>query len=360
MSKKSVWCLACLLPAGLLFWSVPTAWAQEPPETTAFTAGAAEISISGRVQTQFNTTSVEDVPTSALFLRRARLGVEVRVNDIVSGVVESDFAGNEVSLKDVYLKLNFGPGFQLLAGKAYKPFSLLEQTSSTRILPIERGAVIRGIPTLDEYEIINALGYSDRDIGLQVMGAPTGAPLGLAYTVGVFQGPLYGGVGAQDSYQFATRATITPVEKLTFGAGWSSRDFAGPTNDDPELERGNAFELDAEYGSFSPGLHLLGEVAFGDLDPFTGSDFVGAQAWVGYRTRRINPVLSTIEPLLRVSYGDPDRALSLDPRGGTLLTPGINLYFGGLNRIMLNYDVWLPDGEGDSEQSFKAMFQLAF
>ena len=74
--------------------------------------------------------------------------------------------------------------------------------------------------------------------------------------------------------------------------------------------------------------------------------------------RPISRAISTVEPVLRLSHGrvddGPGRA------GGTLITPGLNVYFGGLNRVMFNYDVWSPRGDGDVERSFKAMFQLAF
>lgn len=348
-----------LLAAGMGSLGVLSAGAQQTMEGLKFKVNAAEIAIGGRVQTQFNTTSVEEEPGSTLFLRRVRLEAKVEVNEIVSGKVQPDFAGDRVSLKDAYLQLDFAPGFQVLAGKAHRPFGLLEQTSSTRILPIERGAEIRGVDALEEYELIHGLKYSDRDVGVQLIGAPEGAPLGFAYAAGVFQGPLGAGVGGEATRQFAARATVEPVDELTLGAGWSNRTFANEIADGVfDLERGNAFEVDLEYGSFDPGLHLLGEVAFGDFNPFTGDEFLGAQAWVGYRTEPVG-VLSTIEPIVRASYGSVDRDVLLgEELGGTLLTPGINLYFGGLNRLMLNYDVWLPGGQEDTESSFKAMFQL--
>jgi hypothetical protein len=38
----------------------------------------------------------------------------------------------------------------------------------------------------------------------------------------------------------------------------------------------------------------------------------------------------------------------------------MNLYFGGWNRFMVNYDWWLPKEDGRREGSFKAQLQLAF
>ncbi|HET7274710.1 MAG TPA: porin [Longimicrobiaceae bacterium] len=326
-------------------------------------AQAPEIEISGRVQTIFNTTTADSEPRAEWLLRRVRLEAEVTVNDLISGKVQPDFAGGELSLKDAYLKLAFTPAFEVLVGRAHRPFSLLELTSSKRMPPIERGAAIRGVGALEEYELVHGLDYSDRDVGLQVMGAPAGAPLGFEYAVGVFGGPLQGEVGNANTYQLAGRATVQPTEMLKFGLGISNRDFheVGPGVDETDLTRGNAVEMDLEYGSFGPGFHLLAEVATGELDPARGDDFLGAQTWLAYRHELDNTVVSTIEPTMRVSYGDADLHPTVTTAsGGTLLTPGLNLYLGGLNRVMVNYDVWLPAEDGDAEGSFKAMFQLVF
>lgn len=350
-----------LFSAAFLLILSARAPAQQTVEGSRLKLNGAELEVGGQVQTQFNTTTVDTEPNAAWLLRRVRLQATVRVNDLVSGKIQPDFAGNRVSIRDAYLKLSFDPGFQLLAGQAYRPFSLLAQTSSARILPVERGARIRGITAIEEQNLVNDLEYGDRDIGLQLMGAPAGAPLGFAYAAGVFQGPLEGGVGNRDSYQLAARATVRPAEIFQLGFGWSSRDFADPLAPEagaPVLERGNAYELDLEIGSFSPGFHLLGEVAVGDLNPFEDSDFRAAHAWLAYRTGPLGRVSASLEPVFRVSYADLEEGV--DTAGGTLFTPGLNVYFGGLNRLMLNYDVWSPDGAADPEGSFKAMFQLAF
>lgn len=336
--------------------------AQQTVEQPVFRVNAVEIEIGGQMQMQFNTSSVDEVPDTEWLLRRVRLEAKVRVNDLVSGKIQPDFAGDRVRLKDAYLLLNFSPAVQVLAGKAYRPFGLLVQTSSKRILPIERGARIRGITPLEAENLVEGLGYGDRDIGLQLMGAPAGAPLGFAYAIGVFDGPQ-DDIGNQDARQYAARATIAPIPDLRFGGGWSSREFPRLLSDEPlevELERGHAWEVDVEYGGFNPGFHLLGEIVTGDADPAAEDDFNGAQVWLAYRSLPVSTNVSALEPVFRASYGDVDTGSRATlPAGGTLLTPGLNIYFGPLNRLMLNYDVWTPD-EGDTETSFKAMFQLAF
>jgi hypothetical protein len=354
MSRCSFWsllALATLVPVGVT--------AQEPAQPLLRVTGA-ELSIGGRVHTQFNTTDIDGQAPSQMILRRARIEVGVKVNDLVSGVVQPDFGADEVDLKDAYMKLDLSPAFQVLAGKAHRPFVLLEQTSSKRMLPIERGLRIRGLAAVDEYAVSSGLGYSNRDIGLQLLGTP-GGPSSLTYAVGVFRGPLHGAVGEQDSYQFAARVTARPVDAVRVGAGWSSRDFIAGLGDTPDLERGHAFEVDLEYGSFAPGLHILAEVSRGDVNPVTDATWLGAHVWLGYRTGEVGQMISAIEPLLRVSHANID-AMDGAPvvPGGTLITPGINIYFGSLNRIMLNYDVWQGGDGSQNARSLKAMFQLGF
>ena len=121
---------------------------------------------------------------------------------------------------------------------------------------------------------------------------------------------------------------------------------------------GSAAALDLAVEPASPGILLLGEITSGDYDPWTGATFRGAQLWAAYDLVPRAGAVSMVEPLLRLSRGEVEGAPGLD--GGTLVTPGVNLYLGGLNRVMVNYDLWLPAGGTSAERSFKAMVQLAF
>lgn len=339
--------------------------AQEADGDGALLMDALEMTIGGRLQTQFSTTSVDGSPTegpqpSTVFFRRARLEFTVEVSDRVSGTIQPDFAGGQASLTDAYMRFAASPGLQVVVGRAYRPFGLLQQTSSKRILPIERGLRIRGVQDADEFGFVSGLGYSNRDLGLQLQGAPEDAPYGLDYAVGVFRGPLHGQVGDRDSYQTAARVTATATDEVRVGLGWSSRDFGAFGPGGWDLERGNAFEIDVEYGSFAPGPHLLAEISHGTLDPFADTDFFGVHGWFGFRTEELEDTGLTLEPLLRLSHGRTSGAAAeTAPPGGTLVTPGVNLYFTPVNRIMVNYDIW-ESRYGTDARSFKMMFQLAF
>ncbi len=345
---------AYIAAAALLACAAPLA-AQEPDAARINFSGI-ELTIGGRVQAQFNTTSIDEVPGSELILRRARLELEAQLNELVSFVIQPDFSGDEIRLKDTYVRLAFDPALQLVAGNSKMPFSRLEMTSSKRMLPVERGLRVRGLDAFDEYALVNGLDYSDREVGVLVSGEPEGAPLGFGYAAGIYRGPIQDDV-TEATYQYVARATVQPTDLLSFGIAWSSRDF---TNELADLERGHAFEVDAEYGAFAPGIHVIAEVAFGDLDPFTDTGFSGAQGWLAWRSDAIGGHVTGIEPVARVSWGDVDDGAPGAAPGGLLFTPGLNVYFGPLNRLMVNYDVWRGADDAGDAQSLKIMLQAAF
>ena len=64
-----------------------------------------------------------------------------------------------------------------------------------------------------------------------------------------------------------------------------------------------------------------------------------------------------IEPLLRLSVGDPDTGRDAD--AGTVFTPGVMFYFQGRNKIGANLDIYSPQ-TGDTELSLKVQTYLYF
>lgn len=333
--------------------------------TLATPDSSVRLTFGGRVQTLFNTTSVDDQPVARTEVRRARLEATVHFGRLIQGRIQPEFAGSRVTLKDAYVRFNLDPGVQLWAGQAHRPFGVISPISTTRMLPIERGVRIRGVEdAFDQYNILAELGHADRDVGLQLRGEPRGAPLGLSYAAGFFNGPAAADAPEAETWQGVARVSIQPARNVRVGASWSRIDHVSAGDDEaPETREGQAWEADVELGTDKGGLHLVGEVSRGDFDPFAGAEFLGAQGWVGYRTGRVSGSISAVEPLLRVSYGDPDvddEAL-VDGAGGTLVTPGVNLWLGGLNRVAFNWELWNPDGEGgETVHSAKILFQLAF
>jgi hypothetical protein len=265
-----------------------------------------------------------------------------------------------VALKDAFVRLNLHPALSVLAGNAHRPFGGIAQTNSAQMAPIERGVRIRGLRARDEYALATDLGYAERDLGLQLTGRPG---RGFFYTAAFTNGPVHSIEGGERSYQLTARAGFQPIRGITLAGSWGRRDFVQPLTDStPARSRGgHAWAIDVQSGAHRGGPYAIAEVAFGDGDPFAGRRFLGAQGWISYRTRALSSRIAGVEPLLRISHGDPDRDRDAANEGaGTLFTPGFNVYLGGLNRVMFNYDLWRGAHGAPNGQSFKAQFQMAF
>jgi hypothetical protein len=326
------------------------------------TSGDASLTLGGQVQTQFNTSDAPGVPDFETALRRVRISSSIRVNALLSARIVGDFGTARATVRDAYVMLTLDPGLRLLAGNAYRPFGRIEQTSSARIVPVERGLRIRGVGGYEANNLVTVLGYADRDVGIQLMGEPAGAPLGFGYAVGLFNGPLREQAPGADSHQLVGRVSLRPAPVVQLGAAVATRHFLADAAAPETRSGGLAWEADVALGSEAGGPLLVAEVVGGDFDAATGARFLGAQGWLSYRTGRVSPHVAAVEPLLRVSWGDPDRgdvpAAGTIP-GGVLVTPGVNLWLGGRNRLQVNYDAWNPE-TGDGAGSAKVQFQVAF
>jgi hypothetical protein len=323
---------------------------------------SSRLTLGGRVHVILDTSGEDAAAATATTLRRVRLEAGVVLNPLVSMKIQPEYAGSRVSLRDAHVVLSIDPALQVVAGQMHRPFGAIAPGSSNRSLPVERGLRVRGLlGAVEHHALVTGLGYAERDVGVQLRGAVPGAPLGLAYAVGLFDGPARDIAPAEDTHQLVARVTARPSARARGGVSWSRRDFAAGDGSDAILVRGGAaWGTDLELGSATRGPRLLLEAARGDLDPFAGSRFASAQGWLAYRGGPASARVSGIEPLLRVSWADPDRgAPSPAAVGGTLVTPGVNVWLGGLNRIALNLDHWSP-ARGPTSRSVKLLFQVAF
>lgn len=318
--------------------------------------GGARIGFTGRLQVQYNTSSLARnseatagaIPFSTFETRRARLGVRLELSDWIGSEIEAEFASRDVTLKYAFVNLGFDPRFAVRIGQFKKPFSLLELTSSTKILPIERGLRIRGLSDAllpEEQELLASLGYSSYDLGVELHGR-----FGrFGYQAGAFNGNGGNGQAEPGGHAFVGRLTLDPFpgRPLTLGAAGS------------RLGSGTAFEVDAEWGAFRrPGLHVMAEAALGDNQVDDGT-FSGAQVIAAVFKPLNNARIEGLEPLFRVSYGNSSRAHQGDE--GWLLTPGLNLYFAGRNRLMVNWEFFVPGSDSfKAANALRAQAQIHF
>ncbi len=329
---------------------------------------AAEITLTGRVHLQWNSTSADegDELSNEFLIRRARLTAELKINDVVSGKIQPDYGEGEISLKDAYLRLSFDPAFRVKLGQFKRPFDVFELTSSTQILVIERAGGIRGVATcagpggICSYSrFTEKLGYSDRDIGAMIDGRFGDGQWG--YMASVTNGAGANNEEENDAKSYSGRLEFTPLEDLTIAGNVGIHDYPNEITENDEYAL--AFGGDVEWGNYREGLHVQAGVTAGDNwgnldesgDP---SAFATAQGILTYKAPLSdNPFVEAIEPLARVSWGEPDTDAEDDE--GLLFTPGVVVFFSGRNKIALNVDIWSPS-QGDTEYSVKVQSYLHF
>ncbi len=331
---------------------------------TTFHTHAAEITIGGRLHTQFNTTSVAGEPGSEFLIRRARVDVLVKINAFVSGFVQPEYAGSRAYLRYAYMRLDFGPMLHATIGEIKRPFDLFTLTSSTDILVIERTGEIRGVDTcagvggLCSYaRFMERLELATPDIGVVLDGGDRAGRV--SYNLSVMNGTGTNLADENGAKSFTGRMVLAPSPNVHLGADVALHDYVKATGPNAYAP---AFGGDLEIGNFRQGLHVQAGVVAGAnwLNPIAGSPstFVTGQTIVTYKfPMHRAPYAEAIEPLARVSWGNPNTAVPQD--GGLLVTPGLVWYVSGRNKLAANVDVWHPQ-QGATQWGLKVQSYLFF
>jgi hypothetical protein len=378
----------------VLLAALTTVLCSAPLAAQTIEAGDVKLKLIGRVQTQFSTTSVDEgdlvalgrapatpIPSTNFETRRIRFGAELEYEEWLTGKMEMEFGMARLQIRDAFLNLGFDPRFQLRMGQFKKPFSLLQLTSSSIWPMIERGVRIRGLTesmlvqdsmaggtrvlqtfrgaTLlgEEQDLLENFLYQNFELGASVHGRLGG----FGYTVGVFNGTGWDRADDNDGKSYAGRLTYKlPTEwPITLGAAASYREFRLTTTPTITSEGGTAFEADLEVGAFRrAGFHLLGEVTTGENLRQPDDDFLGAQGILTYFLPLSGARIEGLEFGGRASFGDPRR--DIDGDSGLLLTPGVNIYFFGRNRLMFNWDFYQAGDRFTDESALRAQAQFYF
>jgi hypothetical protein len=315
-------------------------------------AGAASITVGGRLHLQYSRSSVDGEgggpdAIDDLFVRRARIQLNLRMSDAFDARVEPDFGGGGVGvgLADAWARVTLGPGLRLSAGQFKRAFSTFELTSSTDLPLIERDGRIEGMAgcpgvasvcTFSRFS--EALAFDDRDIGLRAEGA-----LGskVSYMATLTNGQSRNAADVNDAKSVSGRLVVAPAASLRLGVYAGSHDYLDPDTAD---QRATAFGADLEWGAFRDGLHLMAGAHTGDnwlLGP--DAEFTGAQGLASfYVPFGEGGRFAGVEPLLRLSWATTEDGEDAEGEA-ILLTPGVSLYVSGKNFIALNLDRYDPD-----------------
>lgn len=314
-------------------------------------------------------SSAPDREVPDFFVRRARIVADVEISDFLDGRLQPAFVTGKVLLQDAYFRLKFDPAFRLSFGQFKQAFDLFELTSSTLINVVERSGDIPGVSVCSGVSGICSTGrfsarlqYGGRDTGIRADGSFGGGKWTYAATVTNGEG-IFENADENGRKSTAGRLTFEPVDGLSIGANVNYHDYAVELADEEVTQTATAWGADVQWGSFHDGVLLqLGVLGGGNWkvldeqgDPasFLTTQIIGSY----YHLLSEGGRLEGVEPVFRLSWGDPDR--DTDDDAGILVTPGFNIYVLGRNRINANVDVWMPQ-DGDTEWSLRAMTYLFF
>jgi len=356
-----------------------------------FETGALSLTFNGRIQVQAGTSSCDEFPLAPdskcgeqapsidLFLRRVRLTVSGKIGENIDFRIQPDYNKvTQLGLKDAWGRFTFSKLARLKVGHFKRPFDEFFLISSTQSPTVERVVAIRGLedfvaPSLTAGTVFFNL--SDRDIGLELNGSTEDGLF--TYWVGAFTGDS--DLRFQDSNsqkQFMGRVQFRlDVGDLPLKLGGAAA--ATDEGYETELEGLKSeyyydFELFGRLGDFYGGPHLIASYVFGDnprqssiglpIDLPAGDDFANFQAWEAAALWYFGADflgIEGVEPVFRISYGDPNTDIRDD--GGWGFTPGLNLYFYKRNRLVMSWDFasWEESGIR-GENSFKAQLQFHF
>ncbi len=361
-------------------------------------AQAPNIAVQGRIQLQYRYSSGDSsanyskTGVNNIFeIRRLRIQTNVRFGDNISLVIQPSFEMGSLRMRDAFVRVGLTPTFAVVAGQEKSPFQRYELTSSNNLLSIERGLRVlklSGKEGLNDILVQN--GYASHDLG--AFFEAESKDHRFFAKAGVQGGSRESIADVNNAKSFFARATGTALlnkdnqPQLQVGASFGSRDRAiqctGPGCPTTgyyadSSKRTNAFGLDAEWGGFRPGLHVIADFASGDNVPiarrinsgrntanlansadsnvvtFRGFHMIGAYRILttGSDTR----LIKIVEPAVRFDYTDPNTSVSNDQ--GILITPVLNLYFANSVELRAGMDLYFyKDATGASQSARELKF----
>jgi hypothetical protein len=377
--------------------TAPSAQAQTP-----------SVSVRGRIQTQFSTISGDSSSAfnphaqvnSTFEIRRLRIQAEVRIGDNINMVLQPSFEMGALRMRDAFLRVIMfrtpETTFGITLGQEKKPMNRYELTSSNNLLSIERGVRLRGITTADQNDLLTANGYISHDLGAR-------ADLNLLnnrfmITAGVYNGAGESSNDINNAKSFGARTTFTALMDaeqlplLRLGASYFSRDrgittSATSTAFTPDSSKStSAIGLEAEWGDFRPGLHIIADYATGKnlwMSSYTYNTgrnvgnvrpnapdsafatFNSLQVIGAWRFQFEDPtgtrLIKMVEPAIRFDMTTPNT--NNTNLNGRTISPVLNIYFSQTTVLRAGMDLYsykLADGSSQSARAVRLSWQSNF
>ncbi len=391
-----------------------------PPSLGAasLAAQAPNIQVQGRVQVQYRNSSGDSTLSGGVGynstgvnnifeVRRLRIQTNVRFGDNINLVIQPSFEMGALRMRDAFLRVGLTRNVFVVMGQEKSPFQRYELISSNNLLSIERGVRILRLSGKEGLnDVLAQNGYASHDLGAGVELESNDHKF---FIKGVVQGgSRESATDVNNAKSFFGRATAVALQNkdkqpmLQVGASFGSRDRAicsncpagaipaAPTFFADSSKATTAFGIDAEWGGYRPGLHVIADFAAGDNVPIvqgaaaaqlrvnTGrntanlrnsadSNIVKFMGWhfiVAYRVATKGSdtrIIKIIEPAVRLDFTDPNTDTDNDQ--GVLITPVLNIYFANSVQLRAGLDLYMYKditGESRTAKELKFSWQSNF
>ena len=347
--------------------------------------GMHSLKFGGRIMSDYAIWNNGDETFSGTEFRRIRFFNSGKVYDNVKYKLQLDFAGGDISIKDVYMEVAMPYAGNVKVGHFKEPFRLEALTSSKYITFMERALPIAFSP--------------ERNVGLMLHDSFLDDKLSIQ--AGLFREASSGDdVNIEDVRNITTRITFLPINNdnnlLHLGAAFSSRSSSDDTYSvssraenhlgtkllDMDLDNVTGMnlmgvEMAFVMGSFS----VQGEYVMNSVEAMEDYSFSGYYGQVSYfltgEKRKYKNSLAgfdRVKPNKNMKEGEGLGAFEVAARyssmdlseahAGTLndITVGLNWYLNPCTRLMFNYVMGTLDDHGveTTENTFQCRMQIDF
>ena len=347
--------------------------------------GMHSLKFGGRIMSDYAIWNNGNETFSGTEFRRIRFFNSGKVYDNVKYKLQLDFAGGDVSIKDVYMEVAMPYAGNVKVGHFKEPFRLEALTSSKYITFMERALPIAFSP--------------ERNVGVMLHDSFLDDKLSIQ--AGLFREASSGDdVNIEDVRNITTRITFLPINNdnnlLHLGAAFSSRSSSDDTYSVSsraenhlgtkllDMDLDNVTEMNlmgAEMAFVMGSFSVQGEYVMNSVEAMEDYSFSGYYGQVSYfltgEKRKYKNSLAgfdRVKPNKNMKEGEGLGAFEVAARyssmdlseahAGTLndITVGLNWYLNPCTRLMFNYVMGTLDNHGveTTENTFQCRIQIDF
>ncbi len=316
-------------------------------------------------------TSPKQLPggtgSSGTFVRRAELYAKGKV---VSGLTYEfvyDLSASTDPVRDAFVDLKYIPMVDVRVGQFRIPFGIENQTSSKKLLFVDRMLWTSPDNEQASSKVVTSLGsglLQERDLGMRLSGKPLDGPVAIEYQIAGINGSDKNTADKNNIKDLVGRVALSAMGKATLGGSlYLGRTFVTDATvfSNPPTNTQNATATGDDLKKYRTGADLEirpTDVLLVRAEYIAGADgvavthqdkkFKGYYALVAYR------LPFNLEPAVRFERLDPDTRTAHNAINRTTL--GMNYYFAGDTKFQLNYE--FRDDKGNKNVGNMAIAQM--